>query len=61
MPEIGFRIGAIRETFEECGLLLARDFPYRDLSQQQLSEWQHIVHQDGSQVRLPLIMICKCA
>lgn len=49
LSEVGFRIGAIREAFEECGLLLAQDFPFRDLSKHQLSEWQHAVHKDGSQ------------
>lgn len=59
LPEIGFRIAAIREAFEESGLLIAQNFPLGDLSQHQLSEWQHAVHQDGSQVRLQQVMVCE--
>lgn len=50
LPEVGFRIAAIREAFEECGLLIARHFPFSNLGQDKLTEWQHIVHHDGSQV-----------
>ncbi|KAG0721314.1 Nucleoside diphosphate-linked moiety X motif 19 [Chionoecetes opilio] len=49
IPEVGFRIGAIREAFEECGLLLTHHLPYRDLDQRELAKWQEIVHQDASQ------------
>ncbi|XP_045138627.1 nucleoside diphosphate-linked moiety X motif 19-like isoform X2 [Portunus trituberculatus] len=48
-PEIGFRIGAIREAFEECGLLIAHHFPFKSLDKPELTKWQQIVHQDASQ------------
>lgn len=48
-PEVGFRIGAIREAFEECGLLIALNFPFKSLDSVELAKWQGIVHQDASQ------------
>lgn len=49
IPEVGFRIGAIREAFEECGLLLTHHLPYKELNKEELTKWQEIVHQDASQ------------
>ena len=52
IPEVGFRIAALRETFEECGLLLAHHLPYKGLNQHEITKWQKVVHQDASQLRL---------
>lgn len=49
IPEIGFRIGAIREAFEECGLLITHHFPFKTLDKVELGKWQKNVHQDASQ------------
>ncbi|XP_063585502.1 acyl-coenzyme A diphosphatase NUDT19-like [Penaeus indicus] len=47
LPEVGFRINAIRETFEECGLLLSSHQTEPSLGPQDLKEWQEAVHKDS--------------
>ncbi|XP_042237749.1 nucleoside diphosphate-linked moiety X motif 19-like [Homarus americanus] len=48
LPEVGFRITAIRETFEECGLLLATHHLGSSLDQHELEQWRKAVHNDPS-------------
>lgn len=55
MPEVGFRITAIRETFEESGLLLASHLQENHLTQEDIMKWRNIVHEDATQVRLEFI------
>ncbi|XP_076030269.1 acyl-coenzyme A diphosphatase NUDT19-like isoform X2 [Oratosquilla oratoria] len=47
MAEVGFRIGAIRETFEECGLLLAKNCKFESVKSQ--DHWQKAVHKNDTQ------------
>ncbi|PAA50757.1 hypothetical protein BOX15_Mlig015706g5, partial [Macrostomum lignano] len=55
LPEVALRICALRETFEECGLLLAADgdgnrVPHDTWAsgpELRLAEWQSAVKQDG--------------
>lgn len=47
LPEVGFRISAIRETFEECGLLLSSHQQGTILRQPDMREWQEAVHKDS--------------
>lgn len=49
LPEVGFRITAIRETFEECGLLLATHLANDTYNQINLHEWSKTIHKDASQ------------
>nr|XP_045610966.1 acyl-coenzyme A diphosphatase NUDT19-like [Procambarus clarkii]XP_045610967.1 acyl-coenzyme A diphosphatase NUDT19-like [Procambarus clarkii] len=46
LPEVGFRIGAIRETFEESGILLASHLPGNPFEQRDLEQWRTSVHRD---------------
>lgn len=55
MPEVSFRITAIRETFEESGLLLARHFKENYFTPEDIMKWRNIVHKDATQVRLEFI------
>ena len=49
-PDIGFRINAIRETFEETGILLhlATDGP---MPSEELAKWRSLVHADASKFK----------
>ncbi|KAK3852148.1 hypothetical protein Pcinc_041253 [Petrolisthes cinctipes] len=49
MPELGFRIAAIRETFEESGILLAKHLPDNFLAPDDINEWRDIIYNDASQ------------
>lgn len=67
-PEIGFRICAIRETFEESGVLLLKknNLPLKSsvalygsnlsLAISELRNWRKIVQQDASQFQ----RLCRC-
>lgn len=67
-PEIGFRICAIRETFEESGVLLLKknNSPIKNsmalygnnlsLAVSELQKWRKIVHEDASQ----FLRLCRC-
>ncbi|KAK4303788.1 hypothetical protein Pmani_024228 [Petrolisthes manimaculis] len=49
LPELGFRIAAIRETFEESGVLLAKHLPENCLTLDDINKWRDIIHNDASQ------------
>ncbi|XP_071534081.1 acyl-coenzyme A diphosphatase NUDT19-like isoform X1 [Panulirus ornatus] len=48
LPEIGFRIGAIRETFEESGILLARHLPRMYHEQHEVDRWRRAIQKDAN-------------
>lgn len=49
VPEIGFRIGALRETFEECGILLDSAKSMSTMNLKSIEKWQQVIRDDPSQ------------
>lgn len=49
LPEVGFRIGAIRETLEESGILFSSHLPGNPLEQHDLDHWRRAIHKDATQ------------
>ena len=52
LPEVAFRICAIREAFEECGLMLFRSILDKNvilrMSYEEVSAWRQKVHENAS-------------
>ena len=47
-PDVGFRINAIRECFEETGILLHLSIDEK-VKAEEIAKWRPIVHSDASQ------------
>ncbi|CAL4193058.1 unnamed protein product, partial [Meganyctiphanes norvegica] len=60
LPEIGFRIGALRETFEESGILLDNTRSINAMNSSTIEKWRQAVRDDPSQFLSLFQMLGSC-